>query len=544
MASQLFSTKPLELLRQQAEETEHGLKRALGKIDLVMLGVGAIIGAGIFVLTGQAAKAHAGPAIVLSMILAGVGCAFAGLCYAEMATMIPIAGSAYTYSYATMGEFLAWLIGWDLILEYALGAATVSVGWSGLVVNFLDTELGMKIPPLLTAGPLQLVTLSDGSQVPGLFNLPALLIVLLVTVVLVVGIRESANVNTVIVFVKVAVVVTFIVAGISKVVAANWTPFIPENTTGEFGVYGYSGILAGAGVIFFAYIGFDAVSVAAQEARNPQKDLPVGILGSLAICTVLYILFAGVLTGIVPYASIDPNAPVAQAVDQMAVPVVGLAMKLGAIAGLTSVILVMLLAQPRIFWIMSGDGLLPPVFTRVHPKFRTPWITTMLTGGAVGIVGALFPIGVLGNLVSIGTLFAFVLVSIGVWVLRYTKPDVPRPFRTPLVPVVPILAVITCVGMMYGLGRDTWERLVIWMVLGLGVYVMYGVRNSRVGKEIGFQRSTLIKVDLILLVSSLVLIALGQFYFNHRKACLFVGGVLLLISLIALIKDRTAESAA
>jgi APA family basic amino acid/polyamine antiporter len=541
MASQLFATKSIELLKQQAEETEHGLKRALGKIDLVMLGVGAIIGAGIFVLTGQAAKAHAGPAIVLSMVLAGLGCAFAGLCYSEMATMIPIAGSAYTYSYATMGEFLAWLIGWDLILEYALGAATVSVGWSGLVVNFLQTELGIHIPPQLTAGPLQMVRLADGSQVAGLINLPALLIVLAVTAVLVVGIRESANVNTFIVFVKVAVVVTFIAAGISKVVTTNWTPFIPENT-GKFGEFGFSGILAGAGVIFFAYIGFDAVSVAAQEAKNPQKDLPVGILGSLAICTVLYILFASVLTGIVPYAQIDPNAPVAQAVDAMEVPIIGLAMKLGAIAGLTSVMLVMLLAQPRIFWIMSGDGLLPKAFAKIHPKFRTPANTTMVTGGIVAIVGGLFPIGVLGNLVSIGTLFAFVLVSIGVWVIRYTKPDVPRPFRTPMVPLVPILAVVICLGMMFGLGRDTWERLVIWMVLGLGIYVMYGVRNSKIGKAQGIQRETLIKTDLILLISSAVLLALGQFYFNHRIACLVVGGALLGISLVALVKDRTAPA--
>ncbi len=543
MGSQLFATKSIELLKQQAEETEHGLKRALGKIDLVMLGVGAIIGAGIFVLTGQAAKAHAGPAIVLSMVVAGLGCAFAGLCYSEMATMIPIAGSAYTYSYATMGEFLAWLIGWDLILEYALGAATVSVGWSGLVVNFFRTELGIVIPARLTAGPLEMVTLGDGSQVAGLFNLPALLIVLLVTVILVVGIRESANVNTVIVFIKVAVVVTFIAAGISKVVTANWTPFIPENT-GKFGEFGFSGILAGAGVIFFAYIGFDAVSVAAQEAKNPQKDLPVGILGSLAICTVLYILFASVLTGIVPYQQIDPNAPVAQAVDAMGVKVIGLAMKLGAIAGLTSVMLVMLLAQPRIFWIMSGDGLLPPVFAKIHPRFRTPATTTMVTGGIVAIVGALFPIGVLGNLVSIGTLFAFVLVSIGVWVIRYTKPEVHRPFRTPLVPVVPILAVIICLGMMYGLGRDTWERLAIWMVLGLGIYVLYGVRNSKIGKTKGVERSTLVKVDLILMASAVLLLVLGQFYFNHRMACLVVGGVLLLISLIALMKDRSTPQTA
>jgi len=543
MGSQLLATKSIEVLKAQAEETEHGLRRALGPVDLVMLGVGAIIGAGIFVLTGQAAKAHAGPAIVLSMTLAGLGCAFAGLCYAEMATMIPIAGSAYTYSYATMGEFLAWLIGWDLILEYALGAATVSVGWSGLFVNFLQTELGIYIPAQLTAGPLQMVALADGSQVPGWFNLPALLIVLLVTAILVVGIRESANVNTFIVFVKVAVVITFIVAGISKVVTANWTPFIPANT-GVFGEYGISGIAAGAGVIFFAYIGFDAVSVAAQESRNPQKDLPIGILGSLAICTVLYILFAGVLTGIVPYQQIDPNAPVAQAVDAMNIPIIGLAMKLGAIAGLTSVMLVMLLAQPRIFWIMSGDGLLPPAFAKIHPKFRTPANTTMVTGGIVAIVGALFPIGVLGNLVSIGTLFAFVLVSIGVWVIRYTKPEVHRPFRTPLVPLVPILAVIICLGMMYALGRDTWERLAIWMVLGLGIYVMYGVRNSKIGKAQGVSRGTLIKIDLILLVSAVVLLALGQFYFSHRLTCLAVGGLLLVVSLVALMKDRSAPQAA
>jgi len=543
MASQLWSTKSLELLKQQAEETEHGLKRALGKIDLVMLGVGAIIGAGIFVLTGQAAKTHAGPAIILAMVLAGVGCAFAGLCYSEMATMIPIAGSAYTYSYATMGEFLAWIIGWDLILEYALGAATVSVGWSGLVVNFLRVELGINIPAQLTAGPLQMVTMADGSQVAGLINLPAMLIVLLVTGLLVIGIRESANVNTLIVFIKVAVVISFIAAGISKVVAVNWTPLIPPNT-GTFGEFGYSGILAGAGVIFFAYIGFDAVSVAAQEARNPQKDLPSGIMGSLAICTVLYILFAAVLTGIVNYKDIDPNAPVAQAVDMMDIPILGLGMKLGAIAGLTSVMLVMLLAQPRIFWIMSGDGLLPPVFSKVHPKFRTPYITTMLTGGAVALVGALFPIGILGNLVSIGTLFAFVLVSIGVWVLRHTKPDAARPFRTPMVPLVPILSVVVCMGMMLGLGRDTWERLVIWMVMGLGVYVLYGVRHSKIGRAQGLDGRTLRRVDFILLVSSAALIVLGQFYFSHRMACLLVGGVLLAVAVISLIKDRSVPARA
>ncbi|MBI4467636.1 MAG: amino acid permease [Acidobacteria bacterium] len=480
MASRLLITKPLSLLQQEAADTEHGLKRALRAIDLVMLGVGAIIGAGIFVLTGNAAASHAGPAIVLSMVLAGVGCTFAGLCYAEMASMIPIAGSAYTYSYATLGEFFAWVIGWDLILEYALGAATVSVGWSGLVVSFLH-DIGIAIPARLTAGPFQMVSLPDGSQVAGFVNLPALLIVLFVTFLLVVGIRESANVNNFIVFVKVGVVVAFILAGIGYINRDNWTPFIPPNT-GTFGAFGWSGILAGAGVIFFAYIGFDAVSTAAQEARNPQRDLPIGILGSLVVCTILYILFAAVLTGVVPYSKLNTAAPVAVGVDAMKLAWLGTAMKLGAIAGLTSVMLVMLLGQPRIFWTMAGDGLLPSWFTRVHPRFRTPYITTILTGVAVAVTGALFPIGVLGNLVSIGTLFAFVLVCGGVIWMRRRQPTVPRPFRTPWVPVVPILGMVICFAMMLGLGRETWERLIIWLIIGLVIYFTYGIRHSRIAR--------------------------------------------------------------
>ena len=531
MANQFFATKPIELLQRQAADTEHGLKRALGKIDLAMLGVGAIIGAGIFVLTGQAAAAHAGPAIVISFMAAAIACVFAGLCYAEMATMIPIAGSAYTYSYATMGEFLAWIIGWDLILEYALGAATVSVGWSGLFVNFLRVELGIEIPARLTAGPFQMVSLADGSQVAGLFNLPAFLIVLIISAILVVGIRESANVNTLIVFVKVGVVVTFILVGIRAIVAENWRPFIPPNT-GTFGEFGMSGILAGAGVIFFAYIGFDAVSVAAQEARNPQKDLPFGMLGSLAICTLLFVLYASVLTGVVHYTKLGDAAPVALAVDKMNVPILAQAMKLGAIAGLTSVMLVMLMAQPRIFWIMAGDGLLPRWFSTVHPRFRTPHITTMLTCGVVALVGALFPIGVLGNLVSIGTLFAFVLVCLGVWVMRYTKPDVPRPFRTPWVPLVPLLGIVCCLGLMVGLGRDTWERLVIWMAVGLGIYGLYGIRSSHIGKAQGIQRGTLLAADFAMVTVSVLLILLGRLYFTHKAVCTMVGGVLLVLALI------------
>lgn len=478
MANQLFATKPIDQLLGEGEDSGHGLKRALGAIDLTMLGVGAIIGAGIFVLTGNAAATHAGPAIILSMIGAGIACTFAGLCYAEMASMIPIAGSAYTYSYATLGEFLAWIIGWDLILEYALGAATVSVGWSGLVVSFL-AQYGIGIPPQFVIGPFESVTLANGSVVHGVFNLPAFVIVLLITVILVVGVRESANVNSVIVFIKIAVVITLIIAGLKFIVPSNWTPFIPANT-GKFGEFGWSGILTGAGKIFFAYIGFDAVSTAAQEAKNPQRDLPRGILGSLVVCTFLYVLFAGVLTGVVHYTELNTAAPVAVAVDKMNMPWLGQGMKLGAIAGLTSVMLVMLFSQARIFWIMANDGLLPAMFGKLHDRFRTPYLSSILTGSIVAVVGGLFPIGQLGDMVSIGTLFAFVLVCAGVLVLRKTKPDLHRPFRTPLVPVVPILGMGCCLLLMLGLGLRTWERLVIWLLIGFAIYFAYGVKHSKV----------------------------------------------------------------
>jgi APA family basic amino acid/polyamine antiporter len=474
----LFATKSIDQLMHTVESAEHGLKRALGPIDLTMLGVGAIIGAGIFVLTGNAAAAHAGPAIILSMIGAGIACAFAGLCYAEMASMIPIAGSAYTYSYATLGEFLAWVIGWDLILEYALGAATVSVGWSGLVVSFL-AQFGVVIPVQWTIGPFQSMTLADGTLLPGVFNLPAFLIVLAITTILIVGVRESANVNSFIVFVKVGVVVSLIILGIGFIVPANWAPFIPPNT-GKFGEFGWSGILTGAGKIFFAYIGFDAVSTAAQEAKNPQRDLPRGILGSLVACTILYVLFAGVLTGAVHYTQLNDPAPVAILVDHMHMPFMGQAMKLGAIAGLTSVMLVMLYSQARIFWIMSTDGLLPKAFSTLHPRFRTPYLSSALTGVAVAVTGGVFPISTLGDMVSIGTLFAFVLVCAGVMVLRRTKPELKRPFRTPMVPLVPILGMLCCLGLMSGLGLHTWERLIIWLLIGLVIYFGYGRFHSSV----------------------------------------------------------------
>jgi APA family basic amino acid/polyamine antiporter len=538
MANQLFATKPIDQLLKQAADTEHGLKRALSAVDLTMLGVGAIIGAGIFVLTGQAAAKHAGPAIVISFVLAAIACVFAGLCYAEMASMIPIAGSAYTYSYATMGEFLAWIIGWDLILEYSLGAATVSVGWSGYVVSFLK-DFGIEIPPQFTAGPWTPVTLADGTVTTGIINLPAIFIVAVVTFLLVLGIRESANVNTVIVFVKVGVVIAFILAGIKYVNTANWHPFIPPNQ-GTFEAFGWTGVITGAGVIFFAYIGFDAVSTAAQEAKNPQKDMPIGILGSLLICTILYILVSGVLTGIVPYTELNVPDPIAVGINATGLMWMRYVIKVGAIAGLSSVILVMLLAQPRIFWIMGGDGLFPHAFNKVHPRFRTPYITTLLTGTAVAIVGGLFPIDVLGHLVSIGTLFAFILVCAGVLVLRYTKPNVPRPFKVPFVWFTSIAGVLVCFALMYGLPKETWERLILWMAIGLGLYGSYGIRHSQVGREAGYRKNSFLIADGILLVLGLLLFAL-QNVFSHQTAFLVTGGALLALGAVLGIYDAARK---
>jgi len=493
----LFARKTVAELQAEAfaAEDEHSLRRALSALNLTTLGIGAIIGAGIFVLTGQAAAQYAGPAIAISFVFAGIACAFAGFCYAEFSAMIPIAGSAYTYGYATLGELFAWIIGWDLILEYLFAASTVAVGWSGYVVSFLR-DVGIEIPTTFTSAPFQHIAPADAgwnvwrlftegwTRTGAVLNVPAMIIVALITVLLVVGIRESARFNNIIVALKLTVIALFIAAGVSYINQDNWTPFIPP-AAGP-GRFGWDGILRGAGVIFFAYIGFDAVSTAAQEAKNPKRDMPIGILASLAICTVLYIVVALILTGIVPYTELNVPDPIAVGINALGP---GLAwmrpiVKIGAIAGLSSVILVMMLGQPRVFFSMSKDGLLPPLFSAVHPRFRTPWLATILTGSVAIVVSGLLPIGLLGELVSIGTLLAFVIVCAGVLVLRYTDPEVPRPFRTPGYPFVPLGGMLACGYLMYGLPPDTWARLIIWMAVGLVIYFAYGRRHSLVQRRL------------------------------------------------------------
>ncbi len=481
MASKYFSKKPLSVLFAEAEETgEHTLKRTLGPVQLVMLGIGAIIGAGLFSITGGAAAHNAGPAVTISFVIAAIACTFAGLCYAEFASMIPVAGSAYTYSYATMGRFVAWIIGWDLVLEYAVGAATVSISWSRYLVKFLQ-HYDIVLSPQMTMSPWDTITMTDGSILHGIMNLPAVFIVVLMSLLLIRGTQESSRINGIIVALKVAVVLVFIGLGWNYINVANYTPYIPQNT-GNFGEFGWSGIVRAAGIIFFAYIGFDAVSTAAQEAKNPKRDMPIGILVSLAICTVLYILFAHVMTGLANYKEFqgqDGIAPVAVAIEHTPYEWLKQAIILAILAGYSSVIMVMLLGQSRVFYSMSKDGLLPPIFSKVHPKFKTPYRSNILFCILVSLFAAFIPARVVGEMTSIGTLFAFVLVCIGVLVMRKNQPDAPRGFKTPWVPFVPILGIVFCLFMMLSLPLDTWLRLIAWMAIGLGIYYMYGEKNAK-----------------------------------------------------------------
>ena len=505
----LFRRKSVADLQAEAL-TDNSLHRALGPLNLVLLGIGCIIGTGIFVLTGTAAAQNAGPAVVLSFTLAGIVSAFAALCYSEFASLVPMSGSAYTYGYATLGELFAWIIGWDLALEYAVGAIAVSVGWSGYMVSFLR-DFGIQIPPELSAargihlielpavlaaalkikvgwtvlgGELANQIKAAGTdpaslhQVTAIFNLPAVIIVAIVTVLLVIGIRESAGFNNLIVFLKLAVVLLFIVGAAKAINPAHWHPFIPANT-GKWGSFGWSGVMRGASLVFFAYIGFDAVSTAAQEAKNPRRDVPIGIIGSLLVCTVLYILVSGIATGVVPYQQLDVPEPIALVADHANMGWMARIIKLGAIAGLSSVILVMMLGQTRVFWSMSRDGLLPPFVSRVHPRFKTPWLITIVTGVVVAFFGAVLPVRDAGNLCNIGTLLAFVIVSVGVLVLRVREPDLQRKFKVPAIWFVAPMGALSAFALMLYLPLMTWVRLLVWFLIGMVIYFSYGRRHSK-----------------------------------------------------------------
>ncbi len=506
----IWKRKPLNQLLAEAEDSEKGLKKTLTAPGLVALGIGAIIGAGLFSITGLAASLNAGPAITISFLIAAFGCVFAGLCYAEFSSMIPVAGSAYTYSFATMGEFIAWIIGWDLVLEYAVGAATVSISWSRYLGKLLSSY-GIHMSDAYMLSPFE----------GGIINLPAVFIVMLMSLILIRGTKESAFINGIIVLLKVSVVLIFIAVGWQYIRPENYTPYIPENT-GKFGEFGFSGIIRAAAIVFFAYIGFDAVSTAAQEAKNPKRDMPIGILLSLAICTILYILFAHVMTGVVNYqafAGKDGIAPVAVAVEAMgpvgangmitpAYPWLNNAILLAILGGYSSVILVLLMGQSRVFFSMSKDGLLPKVFSEVHEKFRTPAKNNLLFMLIVSLFAAFIPARVVGEMTSIGTLFAFILVCLGVLIMRKKMPEAPRAFRTPLVPFVPIAGVLVCLFMMVFLPLDTWIRLIVWMMIGFDLYLFYGMKNSALNQgEFSLKNQKTVAGSGLAMVLTLIIIA-------------------------------------
>lgn len=478
----LWVRKPVDQIIAMSEEGEHKLKKTLGPWSLIALGIGAIIGAGLFSLTGIAAAENAGPAVVIAFMVAALGCAFAGMCYSELASMIPVAGSAYTYTYATMGELIAWIIGWDLVLEYAVAAAVVAVSWSRYVVSFFQS-FHINLPAQFTTCPFDTITLANGDVTHGIINIPAMIIIVILSLLLMIGIQESSSVNAVIVVIKVAIVLVFIAVGFHYIKPENYVPFIPPNT-GNFGEFGISGIMRAAGVIFFAYIGFDTVSTAAQESRRPHRDVPIGIIGSLLICTALYLAFSLVLTGMVKYTAMKGDAaPVATAINLTPYPWLQIMIKLGIIAGFTSVILVLLLGQSRVFYSMSRDGLLPSAFSRIHPKWKTPWLSNLIFMFFIALIAGFFPISKLGHMTSIGTLLAFVVVCAGVIVLRKTQPDLPRPYKTPFVPLFPILGMLICFAMMTSLDVHTWIRLIVWLLIGFVIYFTYSRHHSRLNRR-------------------------------------------------------------
>ncbi|ARS41332.1 amino acid transporter [Sphingobacteriaceae bacterium GW460-11-11-14-LB5] len=466
------------IVAEANESGEGSLKRTLGPINLILIGVGLTLGAGLFSITGLAAANHSGPAVTLSFVIAALGCGFAALCYAEFASMIPVAGSAYTYSYATMGELFAWIIGWDLVLEYSVGCATVAISWSQYLTKFL-ASLHIYLPPQLTLSPFETAKLADGSTVNGIINIPAALVVVLMTAILIRGTKGSAIVNGIIVFLKVGVVLVFIALGWQYIDPANYHPYIPENT-GTFGQFGWSGVLRGAGLVFFVFIGFDAVAASAQETKNPARDLPIGIIGSLLVCTVLFGLFGHVMTGLANYKEFaNSGAPVAIAIEKTPYAWLSQAIILAILIGYTSVILIDLMAQSRMFYSISKDGLLPKMFSDVHAKFKTPYKSNIILCVFIGLFAAFVPMNVVGEMTSIGTLLAFLMVCVGILILRKTNPEAKRPFKVPFVPLIPILGILTCIAMMVFLPWETWLRLAVWLIIGLAIYFWYGKKNSK-----------------------------------------------------------------